>query len=328
MRISKSERMAEKAEKAIVSAMEIYNKPDSPYREEGFAILALNAWELLIKAKLLHEAHNNEQVLRIYEPRTLKTGKRSTRLYLRRNRAGNPHTIGLFKAITDLEKDHGIGLDSALRANLEALVEIRDNAVHFINAGPRLAQRVLEVGTAAVRNFMECARLWFDRRMDGYAMYLLPIGFVGPTGAVGTVHVGADEQRLVEYLGELAASHATSTSGFHAALEVAVSLKRSIVGSGAQVQITKDPAAPAVQLADEDVTKLYPWDYRELTRRLGERYVDFCANQRYHDIRKDLKADPRYVKVRLLDPAKPKGLRKEFFNPNIVDAFDKHYTRK
>lgn len=320
--------MAEKAEKAIVSAMEVYNKPDSPYREESFAILALNAWELLIKAKVLHEAGNSERALHVYEPRTLKSGRKSTRLYLKRNRAGNPHTIGLFKALAVLESQYGIAVDAALRANLEALVEIRDNAVHFINAGPGLAQRVLEVGTAAVRNFLECARLWFDRDMRQYSMYLLPIGFIGPTGSVSAVHVGADERRLVEYLGGLAASHAGATTGFHAALEVAVSLKRSIAGSGAQVQITKDRNAPAVQLADEDITKLYPWDYRELTRRLSERYVDFCANQEYHDVRKGLKADPRYVKVRLLDPAKPKGLRKEFYNPNIVDAFDKHYTRK
>lgn len=34
---------------AALSAIEIYNKPDFKYREETFAILMINAWELLLK---------------------------------------------------------------------------------------------------------------------------------------------------------------------------------------------------------------------------------------------------------------------------------------
>ena len=43
----------------MISAIEIYNKPSFAYREEAFTILALNAWELLIKAKLL-SVNNND----------------------------------------------------------------------------------------------------------------------------------------------------------------------------------------------------------------------------------------------------------------------------
>ncbi|BAW80716.1 hypothetical protein TAO_1346 [Candidatus Nitrosoglobus terrae] len=35
----------------MLSAIEIYNKPDFKYREEIFSIIAINAWELLLKAK-------------------------------------------------------------------------------------------------------------------------------------------------------------------------------------------------------------------------------------------------------------------------------------
>jgi hypothetical protein len=34
----------------MVAAIEIYNKPRFEYRDEVFAILLLNAWELLLKA--------------------------------------------------------------------------------------------------------------------------------------------------------------------------------------------------------------------------------------------------------------------------------------
>lgn len=48
----------------MLSAIEIYNKPDFKYREETFAILAINSWELLLKARLLKL--NNYRVNSIY----------------------------------------------------------------------------------------------------------------------------------------------------------------------------------------------------------------------------------------------------------------------
>ena len=41
--------LLDKSLAAAVSAIEVYNKPDFKYREETFAILMVNAWELLLK---------------------------------------------------------------------------------------------------------------------------------------------------------------------------------------------------------------------------------------------------------------------------------------
>lgn len=132
--IQRSQRLVQKAEAALVAAIEVYNKPDFRYREETFAILAANAWELLVKARLLREHGNNEKCLWVYEPRRNKKGALSKKLYKRRNRSGNPVTIGLAKAISELEKKK-IEVPQAVQRNLSALVEIRDNAVHW--APPR-----------------------------------------------------------------------------------------------------------------------------------------------------------------------------------------------
>jgi hypothetical protein len=43
----------------LISAIEIYNKPAFAYREETFAILALNAWEISLKAELLNLRNND-----------------------------------------------------------------------------------------------------------------------------------------------------------------------------------------------------------------------------------------------------------------------------
>jgi hypothetical protein len=46
-------KLLDQAIAAMIAAIEVYNKPDFKYRDESFAILAINAWELLIKARWL-----------------------------------------------------------------------------------------------------------------------------------------------------------------------------------------------------------------------------------------------------------------------------------
>ncbi|WP_216368093.1 DUF3644 domain-containing protein [Aeromonas sp. 1805] len=70
--------MLEKSVAAMLSAIEIYNKPDFRYREETFSVLCINSWELLLKAKVLNLASNKVASLYAMEYRTLKTGMKST----------------------------------------------------------------------------------------------------------------------------------------------------------------------------------------------------------------------------------------------------------
>jgi hypothetical protein len=67
----------------------------------------------------------------------------------------------LRKTIAEIENRTTTKVDAAIKASLEALTEIRDNAVHFVVATAQLAKQILEVGSAAVRNVVELARLWF-----------------------------------------------------------------------------------------------------------------------------------------------------------------------
>lgn len=48
---ARSKELLDRAVAATVAAIEIYNKPDFLYREESFAVMAINGWELLLKAK-------------------------------------------------------------------------------------------------------------------------------------------------------------------------------------------------------------------------------------------------------------------------------------
>ena len=291
----RSVKLYRKAEAALISAIEAYNKPDFKYREETFSILALNAWELLLKAKLLHESGNKLQCLHVYEPRKTITGAVSKKRYLKRNRAGNPHTLGLGQTIVALEQAKSTTLAQEIRNNLDALTEIRDNAVHYINASPRLAKRVLELGTAAVKNFIELAKRWFNEDLSRYNLFLMPIGFVSAPATAILLRLPGEEKNLLEYLRSLAENQ-TETSDFQTFMELHVSMKRVRPGKGeVSVALDKnDPNAMAITMTEEQIRDIYPWDYGVLTQRLQARYVDFRANQKYHAVRKPLNQDYRF----------------------------------
>jgi hypothetical protein len=94
------------------------------------------------------------------------------------------------------------------------------------------------------------------------------------------------------------------------------------------MQVTNDPDAVKVVLTEQDVRERYPWDYKALGAKCAGRYSDFKIDKRFHDLRKPLRGDGRYIHSRYLDPSNPKSGRKDFYSPAILDIFDKHFTKK
>jgi hypothetical protein len=331
MSLSRSARLLGNAEAALISAIEIYNKPTFAYREETFAILALNAWELLLKAKLLDVKDNKLKSLYIYFKKEVAPGQLSKKLYVKCNRTGNRMTVGIDGCIVRLEKE-GIAVPEPVKKNLEALAEIRDNAVHYINASPQLSKQVMEIGTACLRNFVELGKQWLNLDLAGYSLYLMPIGFLPSGEAATALTVSNQEQKVVNYLATLMrGGHEGEVQDYHVSLDVNISFKRTSTAAANAVIVTNDPNDPNavhVNLSEEDIRKQYPWDYGTLTEKLQNRYIDFKANPKYHDLRKKLAVNPQYKKTRYLDPANTNGQRKDFYNPNIVAEFDKSYTRR
>lgn len=115
---------------SMLSAIEIYNKPDFKYREETFAILAINSWELLLKARLLKLNNYRVNSIYCYKPYINKNGEKSKKKkILDRNRTNNPKSISIYEALSRLEGLHELPIK--LKDNIESLIEFRDNAIHL-----------------------------------------------------------------------------------------------------------------------------------------------------------------------------------------------------
>ncbi len=330
MKLSHSRALFGKSEAALLAALELYNKPDFRYREESFSILMLNAWELLLKAKYLAENNNHLRSLYVYQTRLTKLKTEGQRRYVVKSRTGDPRTLGMHEVINGLFAK-GVTIPPPALANLEALVEIRDNSIHYLNSSRGLSKRVQEVGTASVRNFVTLAQTWFLFDLGQYNLYLLPIGFVSMDSQAIVASPG--EARLMDYISRLIAANATAaTTDFHVAMDITVNLRRSTaptVTSGAPlVAISNDPSAMKVQMTEEDLKKSFPWDYGELCKRLHARFADFRLDKKFYALRDTYLKDQSLIRDRFLDPGNLKSTHKRFYNPNILAKFDPHYTKK
>ncbi len=323
--------LLDKSIAAMLAAIEVYNKPNFPHRTDSFAILAFNSWELLLKARILQLDSNRLQAITVYERRTNADGKKSTKLYKKKGRSGNDVTIGLFTAHDRLVNDYSDTIAPVVRTNLEALGEIRDNSVHFMNPGLEVTRKVQEIGTATLKNYVNALRQWFGVDMSRFNFFLMPLAFFSDFRAADGLVLNAEERQLIDYVAGLQQQQGRDdvANDFNLSLEIDVKIKRKSSPSAAPlVRVTDDPNAVTVQFEEKDIREQYPWDYKILTKRLSDRYSDFKNNQTYHQVRQKLENDQRYCTVRLLDPGNPKSSQKKFYSPNIIKEFDGHYSRK
>ena len=146
---------------AMLSAIEIFNKPRISYRDEVTVVLIVNAYELLLKA-ILRDA--------------------SKSIYYRKRR-GEPYmTLSLddclrrmshFKLWRNVDGD-------AVAANVVTLAEYRNRAIHLYNSND-LATLVYYLMQQAVINYRDLLQQAFGRDIsDQMTWQLLPLGATAP----------------------------------------------------------------------------------------------------------------------------------------------------
>ena len=310
----------------MLSAIEIYNKPDFAYREETFAILAINGWELLRKAKWLDDNSNRVGSLYVKENARKLDGTKSKKLRIKKTRSGNPFTHSLEHLANQLVD--GAKLDKNAKANIDALTELRDSSIHFYNNSGAFPIRLQEIGAACMKNFVSASKDWFDRDLSEYNFYLMPLSFVTlPRDQDGLV-LNPEETNFLQYLESL--EPATDSSDTDYAVTVNIELKFIKSKTREALGITVSGAADAaeVRLTEVQVREKYPWDYNDLTSKCRGRYSNFKCSQPFYDLKRELEADDKFAKTRQLDQDNPKSPKKTFYNPNILQELDKHYQKQ
>jgi len=130
-------RLLGKSVEAYVLALETINRLSIKYRVEAFTYLICNAWELLLKSKLLEDTRKHSS---IYYPK--KRNQKRRTLALR----------DCIKQLLPNEKD-------PTRLNLEHMADLRDDAVHMVIED--VPPDVLGLFQACVLNYHKLLGKWF-----------------------------------------------------------------------------------------------------------------------------------------------------------------------
>ena len=323
---SRTSELLDRSIAAMSAAIEIYNKPSFPHRLEAFTILAISGWELLLKSRWLILADRDVKSLYVYERRKNKDGSTSKKRYLKRTRSGAPLTHSIEYILRQLTSRNELPVE--VRLNVEALVELRNSAVHYYSPSEQFRIRAYELAAACVKNYSASAEEWFGADLTELDIHLMPLAFLDSPMTSQAVNPRSSELKFLQYLAGIDVDDADPNSRFSVTVNVDLQFTKSKAGNALRVHTTNDPSAPKVFLTEEEIGKQYPWEYKELTSRCQRRYSDFKANQKYHDLRRNLQEDRRYAYVRELNPGHPSSGTKPFFSGNIFSECDKHYTRR
>lgn len=306
--------LLEKSVQAVVAAIEIYNKPDFGYREDAFSILLVNAWEVLLKAKILLDAGENMEVL--YIPNKEKPGE------FVKSRTGSYRTISIGHAIKKLN------LDNILIDNLLILIEIRDTAIHFVNKNSILHIKLQEIGTASLQSYLNMCKNWFDKDLSKYNFFIMPMSFfhVHEFKSYSINSDSVQNQNLIRYIWNKEKEHSYDPLKEH---NISLTLETKFVKSKMQIDPSNPDAIPIMITDDDKFTKIFIWSCKEhLIPHLQKRYNNFKVNKSFWSLLRKIKLNPKLCQISYLNTKTKRGGKQEWYNPSlIITEFDKHYTQ-
>lgn len=315
--------LLDKSVGSMLSAIEIYNKPDFNYREETFAILSVNSWELLLKAYFLKINHFKANSLYVYKESKKKDGTPSKRKVVVLNRCNNPCTMSIQEVISQLSKLKK--LPNNLKSNIETLIELRDNSVHFTNFEP-ITRQIQELGFACIKNYISIVRIWgLPVDFSRYNFYLMPLAYVDSKKIVDSV-LPKETEHYVDLVKSKISSEDQTDDDFNIAISIDIDFKKG--NSFESIGVNYSPDGIPITLSEENIKKRYPYDYWAVVKKCKEKYPDFKRDRKFNDIMKGVKENKKLCHIRKLDADNPKSQKKAFYSTAIFIELNKHYHRR
>lgn len=321
-----SYRMAKKSLNATLTALEIYNKPDSKYREEAFCILMINAYELLFKAKILLENKEKINSLYIYENKKGKKDKILKQKIIKRNRIGQPYTIDINKCMNIL---HSKGfISNNLKDNINIIIEIRDNAIHLLNRSSNIKEKLYSICAASIKNYVKIFDMWFNSiKIDQYNFFITPLNFDTAIKNYDTLSTSVAERNLLNYL-ELSANSSSEGDEFDILVNVDIKVSKSSIDEAVLLKYASDGKKINIELNDEMFKKMYPFTNEQIIQMIRKKQADFKQGTKFNTIKKKLQKEEICCKARYLDVVNKRGNSRYYYNSNFVNKVLEEYNRE
>lgn len=327
-----SESLLENSKSAIMSCVELHNKPTFNYRYEICTMLCINGWELLLKAYI------NEDFP-------------SVRLILK-----DGTTKPFEECVKFVSSQKGTSFRTT-EENLMRLYDFRNNIIHFYKENIGVILYSLIHKSILLYNSFLKENFNIDLA-DETNLYLLPIGFKPFTNPVDFLRNDSDLSKSSNAVTTFIKSIVDSTTllesegvdeailtGFSVAVVNENRIKNAdiIVGitkdkNEAKVlisndlgmyNITNDAAAKKIQIEEESLFKtIYVLSYYQVRNKCHEIFSDFKQNAKFNKIMKSLKDNPTFHKKRYLDFVNKTGVGQDWYTHAIFEELKKNYTLK
>lgn len=327
-----SESLIENSKSAILSCVELHNKPSFNYRYEICTILCINGWELILKAYI----NENYPEVRLIK----KDGS----------------TKPFEECVSFVSSEKGLGFRTT-EENLNRLYEFRNNIIHFYKE---------ELGTILYSLLHKSILLYnsflkenFNADLtDETNLFLLPIGFkpfISPVDflskdsglAKSSFAVSTFVKSIIESTEKLNSEGVEDSilTGFNVAIRNENRLKNADIIVGitkdkhdanliisndlGSITITNDESAKKVQIEEESLFKtVYVLSYDQVRKKCSEIFSDFKQNARFNKIMKSLKENPTFHKKRYLDFINKKGIGQDWYTYAILEELKIYYSVK
>ena len=247
--------LRENSIEAFILALETVNRPSVKYRMEAFCFLFCNAWELLMKAKLLNDGN--------------KIFYRKKRKQLRRSLSLDECLNRLFTSESD-----------PVKINIKTIHEFRNNAIHLVI--PFIPSDIMGLFQAGVLNYPQALQAWFGISLSSRI----------PLGMMALVYDFDPKQHSLEYA---KMKRRLSTETFNWLTEFQQNIRSQAESLGNNVQkfyipidlklaITKNPKKADIVLnvgetgrealvveVPKDPNKTHPYRRKELKEVINKR---------------------------------------------------------
>lgn len=316
---SRSKKLARHSISSALAAIEIYNKPAFPDREQVFAVLMVTAWESLLKARILHLSRNKLTSLFVREK-----AKR-----YKRNRNKIPFTIDIYESMRRLN------LDPIVASNIGHLVEIRDSAVHLTAESPSLPQLVFSLGTATLRNYAKLVHDWFNLPLSSYNFYIMPLAFSTPFRTLRLADIQREPEDIAQIIESISRSQEELplSKDFYFLCEIETSLVSSKkISQATDLVASIDSTNPDAIIVQKPISALdqYPYSGTQIAQLVKDKIPTVSRNEIWKAIKNlGLKGNKKYAKysyptkaAESLGPSKATGV---IYNHEALLALLDHF---
>ena len=259
--------LVEKSVEGYILALETINRLSIHYRVETFCYLVCNAWELLLKAKIIEDCCDRDAIYR---------GKKK--------RGERRETISLRECLERVFPDKA----SPERRNVEEIADLRDESVHLVLSG--VPSDVLGLFQACVINYHRRLTDWFEVSLSDR----VHVGMMSIVYDVSPERGSIDNKHLRRELGKDAAEFLTRfcaqikseydrlerTPQFSIGIEYRLALTKA-TGDADIVLAQGSAGSASVQVVEvpKDPSKSHPLRQKEVLQQVLSEKPDCGVNQ-------------------------------------------------